>query len=356
MNLQSIEETRRQTNPLFNDRKLKLGTFSTNLDYGCAITTLDGTLRINWPNTLTLARIADEMEFEALVPVGRWKGFGGVTNFNGPGFETFSWAAGIGASTSYPAVFATSHIPTVHPVMAAKQATTIDHITNGRFALNIVTGWSEPEFEMFGVKLADHATRYQMATEWITIIKRLWAEQEEFDFEGEFYTITRGYLEPKPIQMPYPVIMSAAFSSLGRDWAAQHADVVFVYMQSTDIDLCAGLVKAYKDKAREYGREIEVWTVAYVVQGETEQDARDLLHEYVDEKGDWEAAENMAEGMGLSAMPLPRTVKQQLLRNLIGGWGGIPLMGTKEQIVDKLSQLALQADISGVCRCWFRQD
>src|SRR4051794_23222495 len=91
------EELRRATNPVFNDRALKLGTFGTNLDRGCAISTIDGVLAIDWPNTLELAKISEEMEFEALVPIGRWRGFGGETNFNGPGFECFSWAAGIGA-------------------------------------------------------------------------------------------------------------------------------------------------------------------------------------------------------------------------------------------------------------------
>ena len=71
-----IDELRRQTNPLFNDRKLKLGTFCTNLDYGCAMSSIDGTLRISWPNTLKLARMADEMQLEAIVPVARWRGFG----------------------------------------------------------------------------------------------------------------------------------------------------------------------------------------------------------------------------------------------------------------------------------------
>ena len=58
------------TNPLFNDRRLKLGTFSTNLGGGCAISTIDGTLKVSWPNTLELGRMADEMEFEALVGHG----------------------------------------------------------------------------------------------------------------------------------------------------------------------------------------------------------------------------------------------------------------------------------------------
>jgi alkanesulfonate monooxygenase SsuD/methylene tetrahydromethanopterin reductase-like flavin-dependent oxidoreductase (luciferase family) len=353
---QRFQASRLETNPLFNERKLKLGTFSTNLDYGAAITTLDGTLKIDWPSTLTLARIADEMEFEALVPVGRWKGFGGVTNFNGPGFETFSWAAGIGASTTYPAVFATSHIPTVHPVMAAKQATTIDHITNGRFALNVVNGWSQPEFDMFGISLAGNATRYEMAQEWIDVIKRLWTEEDEFDFEGKFYTVRKGYLQPKPIQTPHPVIMSAPTSLRGREWAARNADVVFAYLHSRVLDTGASIVKTYREKAREFGREVQVWTVAYVVQGETEQEAKDLLHEYVDLKGDWQAAENMARGMGLDTKALPKAIGQEYLRNLIGGWGGYPIVGTKEQIVETLKALSERVGVDGVLLSWARYE
>ena len=84
------------------------------------------------------------MEFEALVPVARWHGFGGATNPQGPGFEAYTWAAGIAASTSKPGVFATSHISLNHPIVAAKQSAVIDHISGGRYALNIVTGGTSP--------------------------------------------------------------------------------------------------------------------------------------------------------------------------------------------------------------------
>ena len=92
------DQLREASNPLFSKRKLKLGTFSSNLSGGCAISKIDGVLKADWPSTMALARMGDEMEFEALVPVGRWKGFGGATNFNGEGFECFTWAAGIGAA------------------------------------------------------------------------------------------------------------------------------------------------------------------------------------------------------------------------------------------------------------------
>lgn len=258
-------QLREASNPLFSDRKLRLGTFSSNLSGGCAISSIDGVLEADWTSTLTLAQLADEMQFEALVPVGRWKGFGGVTNFNGAGFESFSWAAGIGSATKYSGVFATSHVPTIHPVMAAKQATTIDHITRGRFSLNIVTGWYQPEIEMFGEPQMEHDARYDRAVEWLEVIKRLWTAEEEFDYEGRFYKVAKGWCMPKPIQQPYPVVMNAGGSERGRHYAAKFCDVAFLNLGSSDVGYIKKQIDAYKDLARrEYGREIQVWSHAYI--------------------------------------------------------------------------------------------
>ena len=102
-----MRRDRRDTNPALSTRKLKLGTFQTNLDSGCVMSDLDGRLDLTWPNTVKLAKFADEMEFEALVPVARWAGFGGKTNPQGPGFECYSWAAGISASTQKSGVVST---------------------------------------------------------------------------------------------------------------------------------------------------------------------------------------------------------------------------------------------------------
>ena len=168
--LKTQPDARQATNPLFNDNKLKLGTFGTNVSGGCSITKADGALEINWPYVLKISKIADDIGLEALVPVARWRGFGGETDFNSRCFETYTWAAGLGGQTQQAAVFSTSHVPTVHPILAAKQATTIDHVSNGRFALNIVVGWYQPELEMFGSKVMEHDTRYAYADEWIEIM------------------------------------------------------------------------------------------------------------------------------------------------------------------------------------------
>jgi FMNH2-dependent dimethyl sulfone monooxygenase len=347
------DQLRESKNPLFGSNKLKLGTFCTNLSHGCAISSVEGTLKADWPSTLALAQMGDEMGFEALVPVGRWKGFGGVTNFNNAGFECFTWAAGIGASVKGPSVFATSHVPTMHPVMAAKQSTTIDHLTDGRFTLNIVTGWFQPEIEMFGEPQMEHDMRYERAAEWLDVIKKLWTLEEEFDFEGKFYKIKKGWLQPKPIQKPYPVVMNAGGSDKGRHYAAKFCDVAFVAVQSHDPTQIKAQVDKYRTLAREYGREIQVWTNAYIVQGETEKAARDFHHYYVHEQGDWVAVETLVTTMGINAQTFPPGVLQHLKEHFIAGWGGFPLVGTKEQVVEGLAMLS-NAGLDGVILSWAR--
>ena len=185
------------------------------------------------------------MEFEALVPVARWQGWGGKTNPQGPGFEAYTWAAGISASTAKPGVVSTSHITINHPIIAAKQSAVIDHISDGRFILNIVTGWVQPEIEMFGQSMLSHEERYACAEEWLAIVKRLWTEDETFDHEGEFFKITKGYLQPKPIQYPYPAIMNAGASELGRHFAVKHCDLVFTVIRTGGLDDCRAHVQAY---------------------------------------------------------------------------------------------------------------
>src|SRR5919108_6159092 len=87
------------TNALFNDNRLKLGVFGLNVSNGCAATTAEGHLQLTWRHNVDIASMAARAGIEALVPVARWKGFGGKTNFNGTCFETYTWAAGLAAAT-----------------------------------------------------------------------------------------------------------------------------------------------------------------------------------------------------------------------------------------------------------------
>lgn len=200
------------SNPIAGSpNRLKLGVFGLNVSSGCAMTSAADTLKIEWEESVRIARAAEAAGIEALVPVARWRGFGGATNFNHRSFETLTWAAGLAAATERIGIFATVHVPTVHPVRAAKEIATVDHISRGRFALNIVAGWNEPEIRMFGVSQREHDQRYAYADEFTTLLKRLWTENG-FDFSGEFFKVPGAYSEPKPVQRPWPLIMSAGNS------------------------------------------------------------------------------------------------------------------------------------------------
>ena len=348
------DQLREASNPLFSDRKLKLGTFCSNLSGGCTMSTIDGVLEADWTSTVELARLGEAMDFEALVPVGRWKGFGGALDFNSAGFETYTWAAAISALTRRAGVFATSHVPTIHPVMAAKQAMTIDHISGGRFALNIVTGWHQSEIEMFGAPLLEHDRRYAMATEWLTIIKRLWTEEEPFDFAGEFYRTEKASMQPKPVQKPYPVLMCAGSSTKGREFAARHCDVNFVNLDSHEPDAMRARVDQVRRLARdEFGRDIQVWANAYIFHGDTEEDARRYYHHAVHERGDWEGVDNLIRIMGINSQSIPPDRLALLKEHFVAGWGGYSIVGTKEHTVEALLRLQ-QVGFDGILLSWPR--
>ena len=77
----------------------------------------------------------------------------------------------------------------IPPLIAAKELVTADHIGEGRFGLNLVCGWNEGEFEMFGATLRDHQARYEYAREWLAIVKLAWSAREAFDFDGRFFKL-----------------------------------------------------------------------------------------------------------------------------------------------------------------------
>ncbi len=113
--------------------KLSLGLFGANCSGGLAVTTVPERWDASWENNQKLACMADEAGIDFMLPLGRWKGYGGVTDHNGSNFETLTWASGILASTRNIMVFGTVHVSLFNPVVAAKQMVTVDHIGRGRF-------------------------------------------------------------------------------------------------------------------------------------------------------------------------------------------------------------------------------
>src|SRR5262245_26496665 len=141
---------------LTNTAGPKLGLFGSDCSGGLAFTSAPERWDASWDNNRTLAELADRAGLECMVPVARWKGFGGRSNVNASSFETINWATGLLAHTRRINVFGTIHVQMIHPVLAAKQLVTADHVGHGRLGVNIVCGWHRDEFEMFRTEQHAH--------------------------------------------------------------------------------------------------------------------------------------------------------------------------------------------------------
>lgn len=346
MHPDDIRAWRRAHVPLFNENRLKLGIFGMNCSNGCTITHAETTFVPTYEHNVKIAKLADELGFEMLVPVGRWKHFGGTTQFNANNMEVYTWATALACNTQRIMTFATSHVPTVHPLFAAKQAATIDNLSNGRFGLNVVCGWFKPEIEMFGVDQLPHELRYQMAEEWLTVMKRAWTEQD-FDHEGRHYRIKGGFLLPKPIQQPHPVLVNAGNSEEGRDFSARNVDFNFVTIATKD--QASGMVRDIHERARNYQRECGVMSYGLVCCRDTEAEARALYDRIVAE-GDWQAVHNIMDLLGMESSSFNEQIKH-FGERFIAGWGGYPLVGTPEQVVEQMLELR-ELGIEGFILTW----
>jgi alkanesulfonate monooxygenase SsuD/methylene tetrahydromethanopterin reductase-like flavin-dependent oxidoreductase (luciferase family) len=330
-----------QINPVLDENRLKLATFATNVTGGNTMTAVPERLEIDWETTVDLAREADDAGFEAIIPVARWMGFGGATNPQGASYETYTWAAAIAQATRRATIFATSHVTITHPIVAAKQIATIDHVSGGRCGLNIVCGWFAAENEMFGAEQLEHDARYDYASEWFEVVSRLWSTEEPFDFPGEFFNLPGLVSEPKPIQSPRPPIMNAGFSPVGQRWAARNADMAFTVPSERSFEGARKAIGGIKKIANEeFEREIAVWIPCYVVCRPTEQEAQAYLEHYAVTNADTDALAR------LTALTLPALdnaapgERDNMLRHVAAGLSGYPLVGTPEQIADTLQGLA----------------
>ena len=159
-------------------------------------------------------------------------------------------------------------MPTVHPVRAAKEVATIDHISGGRFGLNIVAGWNEREIAMFGVPQKEHDVRYDVADDWISLCKELWTVDGEFDYEGPHFTSPGCYSEPKPLQRPWPALMSAGNSQSGQEFAAAHADFNFVVAQDMEKGRPGRDQRAAAGQGKIRPRHADLWAGLHRVPGD----------------------------------------------------------------------------------------
>lgn len=335
-------------NPVRGANRLKLGIFCANTMP--ALTTVDELFKPSWDACLKVARLADNAGLEAIVPIARWKGYvdDDPAHPSHEVIEPFTYAAAIAQATRHSAVFATTHAPTVHPLIVAKQAATIDAISGGRFGMNIVGGWNRREFDMFGIELLGHEERYAYLAEWVEIIRRLWSSTEEFDVSTDYFEMKRAISRPHPLQGAAVPIMNAGFSATGMRFAARHSDIGLIGVFGENEDEWARQVAEYKRLAREeFGREIQVWTNAQVVLHDSDREAHDYLKEYSERKADNRAIDSFIATLAKENNVPADSRQMQFMRRTVALGSGIPVVGDADRVAATLLGLS-RAGLDGV--------
>ncbi|MDG4656825.1 LLM class flavin-dependent oxidoreductase [Ectobacillus antri] len=197
--------------------------------------------------------------------------------------EAWTTAAALAAVTEKMEIM-TAIRPGFHnPAVVAKMAANIDHISKGRFTLNVVSAWWAEEAKQYGGIFSEHDERYERANEFVDVLKGLWIE-ETFTYEGKYYNIQNAKLAPKPIQRPNPILYAGGESEKGKQSIASFADA-YVMHGGTPEEVGIKIADM-KVRRQKIGREAfhSFGMAAYVICRDTEEEALQELQRITDIK------------------------------------------------------------------------
>lgn len=338
------------------EQPILLGLFLPIQAGGWTNSTLPRTTDWSFEYNKALVLRAEELGFDLVFALSQWLpkgGYGGV--FDGQALDSFTAIAALAALTKKIMLISTLHVlyGPWHPLHLAKFGATLDHITGGRWGINVVTGHRAVEHEMFGWDRIEHDRRYELAAEFVEVLQRLWQDTENFSFKGESsWAMEGGFVTPKPTY-GRPILVNATGSEAGFAFAGRYSDIVFVTSPAgSDIDSALEALPAHtervKNAARAVGREVKTLLNPLVIARPTEKEAWALADAIV-------AHVNTASPKGFSTF----NSDAQAWKGREGRadpyakiGGNIYIVGTPEQVVDQFQGLK-QAGIDGLQLSFF---
>jgi FMNH2-dependent dimethyl sulfone monooxygenase len=223
-----------------------------------------------------LAQIAEQSGFEYGLTQIRFTAGYGADNQH----ESVAFSHALLAATEKLKVIAAILPGPWTPAVVAKQLATIDQLTAGRVAINIVSGWFKGEFQAIGEPWLEHDERYRRSEEFIQALKGIWTT-DNFTFKGDFYRFHNYTLRPKPIQQPHPEIFQGGSSRAARDMAARVSDWYFT--NGNTLEGIKAQVDDIRAKAAANGHSVKIGVNAFIIARETEEQARAVLQEIIDQ-------------------------------------------------------------------------
>ena len=348
---------------LVQEHPLHLSLFAWNVRSGLAGSkaVLSDTDRYRdqwqWPDSRDLLQAAERVGFDSQLQYGMWSGYGGPSDWNGANLD-FATAAAVSATTTEKlGLFSTVHVGFgFHPLLIAKITAAIDHVSQGRLGVNIVAASDLTDYAQFGFgDSLDRAAvekgvgrtpeeRYAMADEFVTLLKYLWTSQDAVDFEGQYFQAYGAQVNPQPTSSPRPLLMSAATSDLGIDFAARQCDAIFVSALQAAGKSSQEVANSYAvlaDKVRaaadSYGRKVRVCAMCFVVMDETDEKAAATV-KWLEDEIDIEAVRNQFGRIrGIPAGTVD--MNESWVRSLALGLTGRQIFGSYETVANELAML-----------------
>lgn len=239
-----------------------------------------------------------------------------------------------------------------HPLHFAKFGATLDHISKGRWGVNIVTGHRAIEHEMFGWQRIEHDKRYQMAAEFFDVVQRLWADDENYSYDGQLspWKLSNAYITPKPLY-GRPILVNATGSPAGIDFAAGYSDIVFITSPGgahidSAIETLPEHTARIRTAASAKGRQVRTLINPIIVSRDTEKETADYLKAIVSNKPA-PGGHQFGRSTYDSDAHAWRGRADSTHKQGHGLGGNIEIIGTPEQVVEQLLGLK-KAGIDGI--------
>jgi FMNH2-dependent dimethyl sulfone monooxygenase len=235
-------------------------------------------MQASWAYVKRLAQRSEQIGFDlTLIAELNLNDIKGV---EAPSLDAWSTAAALAAVTERIELMVAVR-PTFHlPALLAKQAANIDHISNGRLTLNVVSSWWAGEAKKYGVGFEQHDDRYARTSEWLDVVDGVW-KQDHFSFTGKYYRVEDNVLEPKPVSKPRPTVYAGGESPAAKELIAEKCDAYLMHGDSPE--RVGEKIKDLRERRAKHNLPAMKFGVAgYAVVRETEREAADEVKRITD--------------------------------------------------------------------------
>lgn len=300
----------------------------------------------SYEHNLAVTRLAERMGFDFALSMAKWRGYGGPSRHWDFTLESLTTMAALAQATSTINIWGTVHMMIFPPAIIAKMVATIDQISRGRVGLNLVSGSNPHDLGQLGLwKPLDHAGRYELADEWIKIVKRLWTE-ERVDHKGKFYELIDCMSNPKPSKPP--TLICAGASDRGFQFTIDNCNASFFTASDDETSIARG--KRAKELAAKAGKpDFKSYGLFTLIPGETDAEAQARL-DHFDAGVDREALATQAAEYSSDVSAKQNFAAQYFIdqgarvSSVLGG----AMTGSAETLARRVAKTTIEAELDGI--------